>query len=70
MEVQPDFSEFLALLNAAGAEYIVVGAYALAVHGAPRNTIDLDIYLNSTPANAGRFLDVLDRYGFGSLGRR
>ena len=70
MEVQPDFREFLASLNAAGVEYVIVGAYALAVHGAPRNTIDLDVYLNPTRENARRFLVALDRFGFGSLGVR
>ena len=68
MEVQRDFSEFLASLNAAGVEYLVVGAYALAVHGAPRNTLDLDVYLRPTPVNAARFVTALDRFGFGSLG--
>lgn len=68
MEVQPDFSEFLASLNAAGVEYLVVGAYALAFHGAPRNTLDLDVYVRPTAANAVRFLAALDRFGFGSLG--
>jgi hypothetical protein len=68
MEVQRDFNEFLDSLNADGVEYLVVGAYALAFHGAPRNTLDLDIYLNPTRKNARRFLMALDRFGFGSLG--
>ena len=42
MEVQPDFREPLALLNAHEVEYIIVGAYALAFHGAPRFTADLE----------------------------
>jgi hypothetical protein len=67
MEVQRDFSEFLALLNAARVEYLVVGAYALAFHGAPRNTLDLDIYLRPTSTNAVRFMTALQRFGFGSL---
>ena len=70
MEVQRDFSEFLASLNGAGVEYLVVGAYALAVHGAPRNTLDLDVYLRPTAANAARFVTALERFGFGSLGVR
>jgi len=68
MEVQRDFNEFLASLNAAGVEYLVIGAYALAFHGAPRNTLDLDVYLHPTKANAVRFLAALERFGFGSLG--
>ena len=70
MEVQRDFNEFLDSLNAAGVEYLVVGAYALAFHGVPRNTLDLDVYLNPTRTNAKRFLAALDRFGFGSLGVR
>ena len=42
MEVQPDFREPLALLNAHEVEYIIVGAYALTFHGAPRFTADLE----------------------------
>lgn len=52
--VQRDFSEFLASLNAARVKYLVVGAYALAVHGAPRNTLDLDVFVQPTRANGAR----------------
>ena len=41
-----DFKEFVALLNAEGVEYLVVGAYALAVHGRPRYTGDIDVWLD------------------------
>ena len=67
MEVQPDFRELLALLNAHNVEYMLVGGYALAFHGAPRYTGDLDIYVRPTPENARRILAVLDAFGFGSL---
>ena len=43
MEIQPDFKELLALLNAHNVDYVIVGAYALAFHGAPRFTGDIDI---------------------------
>ena len=45
MNVQPDFRELLALFNERKIEYIIVGAYALAYHGAPRFTGDIDIYV-------------------------
>ena len=67
MEVHPDFSEFLASLNATGVKYLVVGAYALAFHGAPRNTLDIDVYIQPTVRNADRFLVALEAFGFGSL---
>ena len=45
MEVAPDFDEFIACLTAHGVEFVVVGAYALAFHGAPRFTGDLDVLI-------------------------
>ena len=67
MEIQKDFREFFALLNEKQVEYLVVGGYALAFHGAPRFTGDLDIYVRPTPENARRVLAALDAFGFGSL---
>lgn len=67
MEVQPDFREVLALFNANNVEYMIVGAYALAFHGAPRFTGDLDIYIKPDAENAGRILQALDEFGFKSL---
>ena len=58
----------LALLNAHGVEYVIVGAYALAHHGVPRHTGDLDIYIRPTPENARRMVAVLNEFGFGTLG--
>lgn len=63
-----DFKEFIELLNSTGVEYLIVGGYALAAHGHPRHTGDLDIWLRSSPRNAGKLLDVLARFGFGGLG--
>ncbi len=68
MEMQQDFKELLASLNENGVEFIVVGAYALAFHGVPRNTGDLDILVRPTPANATRILTALEAFGFGALG--
>ncbi len=68
MEVQTDFKELFALLNKHAVEYIVVGGYALAYHGAPRFTGDIDIFVCSTAENATRILDALSEFGFGSVG--
>jgi hypothetical protein len=54
MDVAPDFDEFIGFLTAHGVEFVVVGAYALAFHGAPRFTGDLDILVRPTLDNAGR----------------
>ena len=64
MEVAPDFDEFIACLTAHGVEFVVVGAYALAYHGAPRFTGDLDILVRPTVENASRLLNALEAFGF------
>jgi hypothetical protein len=68
MEVQPDFRDLLALFNAHHVEYMIVGGYALAFHGAPRFTGDLDILVRPDPGNAQRVLSALDEFGFASVG--
>lgn len=70
MEVQQDFRDLLALFNAHEVDYIIVGAYALAYHGAPRYTGDMDILVRPDSENAFRILSALDEFGFGSLGLR
>ena len=64
----PDFKELLALLNAHGVEYLIVGGYALAYHGAPRYTRDMDLYVRPTRENGERTVSALREFGFGSLG--
>jgi hypothetical protein len=68
MEVQRDFRELLALFNAHEVDYIIIGAYALAYHGTPRYTGDIDILVRPDSENAQRVLRALDEFGFGSLG--
>ncbi|MBC7247231.1 MAG: hypothetical protein H5T73_05580 [Actinobacteria bacterium] len=68
MEVQQDFKELLALLNEHEVEYVIVGAYALAFHGAPRFTGDLDILVHPSRENAQKIMSALRDFGFGSLG--
>ncbi len=65
-----DFKEFAELLNAHGVDYLVVGGYALAVHGHPRYTGDIDFWLRSSEANVQRVMEALRAFGFGSLGLR
>src|SRR2546430_12189026 len=64
MEVAPDFDAFIACLTAHGVEFVIVGAYALAYHGAPRFTGDLDILIRPTVDNASRLLNALEQFGF------
>lgn len=67
MEVQKDFKELLILLNEHKVEYVIVGGYALAFHGAPRYTADLDILVRADKANAERILAALSDFGFEAL---
>ena len=60
----------LELLNAHKVEYMIVGAYALAFHGAPRFTGDMDIFVKPDPENAQRAMAALNDFGFGSVGLR
>lgn len=68
MELQPDFRELLESFNKRGVEYLVVGAYALAFHGVPRATGDLDLWVRPDPVNARRVLSALADFGFSALG--
>ncbi|MCX5636484.1 MAG: hypothetical protein NTX52_02165 [Planctomycetota bacterium] len=67
MEVQKDFRELLALFNKHKVEYVIVGGYALAFHGAPRYTGDIDILIHPDTVNTHRILAALDEFGFGSV---
>ena len=64
MDLAPDYSAFFASLIAHRVEFVVVGAYALAAHGAPRFTGDIDILIRPTVANGSHFLQALDHFGF------
>lgn len=58
-----DFCELLSELSAAEARFLIVGAYALALHARPRATGDLDLWIEPTPENAVRVLEALRRFG-------
>lgn len=64
MDLAPDFDEFIASLIAQGVEFVIVGAYALAFHGAPRFTGDLDVLVRPTVENADRLLTAVRAFGF------
>lgn len=70
MELAPDFDEFFGSLIAYDVEFLVVGAYALAFHGAPRFTGDIDVLIRPTTANAERLLAAIAAFGFPSAGLR
>lgn len=59
-----DFRDFLQFLNDHGVEYLVIGGHAVAYHGYPRATNDLDIWVAVSEANATRLADALMEFGF------
>jgi hypothetical protein len=61
--MNPDFADMLSALSAAGVEFLIVGAHALAAHGVPRATGDLDIWIRPTRDNAERTLRALGAFG-------
>jgi hypothetical protein len=61
--INPDFSDLFAALRAAGARYLLVGGYALAVHAQPRFTKDLDIWVEPSVENARRVHAALSAFG-------
>jgi hypothetical protein len=63
MDVAPDFSAFCGLLNEHDVEYVIVGAYALAFHGRPRFTGDLDVYVRPTVANSRNLISAIEAFG-------
>ncbi len=68
MELNQDFKEFFQSLNAHKVRYLVVGGFAVALHGHPRYTKDIDVWIDSTAANAKRMVRAMADFGFASLG--
>ncbi len=63
-----DFKEFIQSLNDNQVRYLVIGGYAVALHGHPRYTKDLDVWIEMTPENAAKMVKALEQFGFSSLG--
>lgn len=68
MDLSRDFHEFFSSLERHEVRYLLIGGYAMAAHGVPRFTKDLDIWVWMDPENAGAMLAALDEFGFGGLG--
>ena len=65
--LNPDFKDFIQLLNANQVRYLVIGGYAVAIHGYPRYTKDIDIWIGMTPENSIAIMQALADFGFASL---
>jgi len=64
MSTHPDFEELLRLLEEHGVDYMIVGGYAVAYHGYPRFTKDIDLFFDPTDENAVRLRNALVAFGF------
>jgi predicted nucleotidyltransferase len=67
VKLQKDLREFIELLSSGGVDFIIIGGHAVAFHGHPRYTGDIDFLVRSTPENAERIIAVLKAFGFGEL---
>ena len=68
MNLNRDFQEFVELFVAHEVKFLVVGGYALAAHGHPRYTKDLDVWVWVESENAERIVGAIEDFGFGGLG--
>ena len=68
MQLDPDFKEFVELFVANDVRFLIVGGYAVAAHGLPRYTGDLDAWVWVSSGNASRIIRSLEAFGFAGLG--
>lgn len=68
MTLDSDFKDFIELLNKHKVVYLIIGGYAMAFHGRPRYTGDLDIWIEISNSNAKKMVAVINEFGFASLG--
>jgi len=67
MNIYNDFKEFILLLNKHQVKYLIVGGYAVSLYARPRNTDDIDFWIEAEGKNAEKVLKALHEFGFGEL---
>jgi predicted nucleotidyltransferase len=67
INLEADFLDFIALCNKHEVRYLVIGGYAVSIHGYPRSTKDMDVCIEMSEANAVKMIQVIKDFGFGSL---
>jgi len=63
----PDFKEFVELLNKNEVKYLITGGYAVSLYGHPRNTGDIDFWVEPTDTNAKNLVQVFNEFGLSSF---
>src|SRR5438874_3898833 len=67
INLESDFLDFIRLCNQYNVKYLVIGGYAVSIHGYPRSTKDMDICIEISEENAEKMINVINDFGFGSL---
>ncbi len=67
LKLETDFTDFVKLCNKYEVEYLVIGGYAVSIHGYPRSTKDFDVCIRVSEENAKKMVEVIKDFGFGSL---
>ncbi len=68
MVLDENFKEFIRLLNVNDVKYLVIGGFAVAYHGYPRYTKDIDFWVWAHPENAEKVIKTIKDFGFGMMG--
>src|SRR6266480_3990026 len=67
VNLEKDFLDFISLCNQYNVKYLVIGGYAVGIHGYPRFTKDLDVSIQISEENAEKIVRVINDFGLGSL---
>ena len=67
IKLEKDILDFVALCNKHEVRYLVIGGYAVSIHGHPRSTKDIDVCIEMSELNASKMISVINEFGFGSL---
>ena len=67
ISLEKDIIDFIILCNKHNVKYLVIGGYAVSVHGYPRSTKDIDLCIEMSETNASKMVQVIKDFGFSSL---
>ncbi|MDZ7714578.1 MAG: nucleotidyltransferase [Balneolaceae bacterium] len=67
MRLEKDFEDFIRLLNSHNIRYLIVGAYAVSLYARPRNTGDIDFFIDNSRDNVSKLIEAIKEFGFNNL---